>query len=219
MSTRDATLNRMRHEGVVAVVRAADPDGLLDVLEALAEGGVTVAEVTFTVPSALEVIRAAVGRFRGKVLVGAGTVLDAETARAAVLAGAEFLVSPVTTPAVVQLARRYGKVAVPGAFTPSEVLAAWELGADVVKIFPAEVAGPAFFKAMRGPLPQIPLMPSGGVDLTTAPEFLAAGAACLSVGGQMVDPKLVAAKDFAGLKAKARQYADIGARHRDGIRA
>lgn len=204
----------MRAEGVVAVVRAAEPDGLLDALQALADGGVTIAEITFTVPAALEVIRAAVARFKGRILIGAGTVLDAETARAAVLAGAEFLVSPVTTPAVVQLARRYGKVAVPGAFTPSEVLAAWELGADVVKIFPAEVAGPAFFKAMRGPLPQIPLMPSGGVDLRTAPEFLAAGAACLSVGGQMVDAELIAAQDYAGLTAKARPFAELYARHR-----
>ena len=216
MNTRETTLRRLREEGVVAVVRAAEPDGLLDALQALADGGVTIAEITFTVPAALEVIRAAVARFQGKILVGAGTVLDAETARAAVLAGAEFLVSPVTTPAVVQLARRYGKVAVPGAFTPSEVLAAWELGADVVKIFPAEVAGPALFRAMRGPLPQIPLMPSGGVDSQTAAAFLDAGAACLSVGGQMVDPKLIAAKDWPGLTAKARAFADIFARHRRG---
>ena len=216
MSTREITLERMRHEGIIAVVRAAAPDGLLDVLQALAEGGVTIAEITFTVPAALEVIRAAVARFQGKMVIGAGTVLDAETARAAILAGAEFLVSPVTTPAVVQLARRYGKVAVPGAFTPSEVLAAWELGADVVKIFPAEVAGPAFFNAMRGPLPQIPLMPSGGVDLQTASQFLDAGAACLSVGGQMVDAKLIAAKDYAGLTAKARPFAELYARHRRG---
>lgn len=217
-TTREQTLHRMRAEGVVAVVRAADPAGLLDALDALAAGGVTIAEVTFTIPAALEVIRAAVERFQGRVLVGAGTVLDAETARAAILAGAEFLVSPVATPAVIRIARRYGKVMVPGAFTPTEVLTAWELGADVVKIFPAEVAGPAFFRAMRGPLPQIPMMPSGGVDLTTAAEFLAAGAACLSVGGQLVDPKLIAAGDHAGLTAKARQFADIHARHRAGER-
>ena len=216
MSTRENTLMRMRNEGIVAVVRAAEPGGLLDALEALAAGGVTVAEITFTVPAALDVIRAAVARFEGKILIGAGTVLEAETARAAVLAGAEFLVSPVANPAVIRLARRYGKVAVPGAFTPSEVLGAWEAGADVVKIFPAEVAGPAFFKAMRGPLPQIPLMPSGGVDLQTAPEFLNAGAACLSVGGQMVDAKLLAAKDYAGLTAKARPFAELYQRHRAG---
>ena len=211
-STRETTLARIRESGVVAVVRAADPAGLVDVLAALADGGVTAAEVTFTVPGALDVIRAACAQLGNRVLVGAGTVLDAETARAAVLAGAEFLVSPVYTPAVVQLARRYGKAVMPGAFTPTEVLAAWEGGADVVKVFPAEVAGPAFFRAMRGPLPQIPLMPSGGVDPSTAADFLAAGAACLSAGTSLVDPKLVAAKDHAGLTARARQFADIYAR-------
>ncbi len=215
-NTREATLARMRDCGVVAVVRASDPAGLVEVLAALADGGVTVAEVTLTVPGALGVIHAARQALGGRVLIGAGTVLDPETARAAVLAGAEFLVSPVYTPAVVHLARRYGKVACPGAFTPTEVLAAWEGGADVVKVFPAEVAGPAFFRAMRGPLPQIPLMPSGGVDLTTAGNFLAAGAACLSAGGSLVDPKLVAAKDYAGLAARARLFADVVTKHRSG---
>ena len=205
---------RVRAAGVVAVVRAADPAGLVDVLRALAAGGVTVAEVTFTVPDALGVLTAARRELGDTVLLGAGTVLDAETARAAVLAGAEFIVSPTFNPEVVRLAKRYGKLALPGAFTPTEALAAWEGGADVVKIFPAEVAGPAFFRAMRGPLPQIPLMPSGGTDLVTGPEFLQAGAVCLSVGGQLVDAKLVAARDYAGLTARARRYADMIAAHR-----
>lgn len=214
--SREANRRRVQDCGIVAVVRAADPHGLVDVLQALADGRVTVAEVTFTVPDALDVIREAKRQLGDTVLLGAGTVLDPETARAAILAGAEFLVSPVYTPAVVRMARRYGKLAMPGASTPTEVLAAWEGGADVVKVFPAEVAGPAFFRAMRGPLPQIPLMPSGGTDLVTGPEFLAAGAACLSVGGQLVDAKLVAARDYAGLTARARQYADMIAQHRAG---
>ncbi len=214
--TREANLHRIRDCGIVAVVRTPDPAGVVEVLAALAAGGVTVAEVTFTVPDALDVLREAKRQLGGRVLLGAGTVLDPETARAAILAGAEFLVSPVYTPAVVQMARRYGKLAMPGASTPTEVVAAWEGGADVVKVFPAEVASPAFFRAMRGPLPQIPLMPSGGTDLVTGPEFLSAGAACLSVGGQLVDAKLVAARDYAGLTARARQYADMIARHRAG---
>ena len=142
-------------------------------------------------------------------MLGAGTVLDPETARAAILAGAEFVVAPNTNPDVIRLCRRYDKLVMPGAFTPTEILAAWEAGADVVKVFPAEVVGPAFFRAMRGPLPQVKLMPTGGVDLTTAAEFLAAGAVCLGVGGQLVEPKAVAAGDFARITDLARQYAAI----------
>ena len=206
---RDADLRRILDGGLIAVVRASDPAGLLDVVGALADGGVTVAEVTFTVPNALDVIREAKRTLGHRVLLGAGTVLDAETARAALLAGADFLVSPVVALDVIKLARRYDKVVMAGAFTPTEILAAWEAGSDIVKVFPAEVLGPAFFKAIRGPLPQIKLMPTGGVDLTTAAKFLDAGAVCLGVGSQLIDPKLVAAKDFAGLTALARQYADV----------
>ena len=206
---RDADLQRILDCGLIAVVRASDPAGLVDVVGALADGGVTVAEVTFTVPNALDVIREAKRTLGHRVLLGAGTVLDAETARAALLAGADFLVSPVLAIDVIKLARRYDKVVMAGAFTPTEILAAWEAGSDVVKVFPAEVLGPAFFRAVRGPLPQVKLMTTGGVDLTTATKFLDAGAVCLGVGSQLVDPKLVAAKDMAGLTRLARQYADI----------
>jgi len=166
------------------------------------------------VPDALDVIRAAKRTLGHRVLLGAGTVLDAETARAALLAGADFLVSPVVAVDVIKMARRYDKVVMAGAFTPTEILAAWEAGSDVVKVFPAEVLGPAFFKAVRGPLPQVKLMPTGGVDLTTAAQFLAAGAVCLGVGSQLVAPQLVAAKDYAGLTKLARQYADVVRDHR-----
>jgi 2-dehydro-3-deoxyphosphogluconate aldolase / (4S)-4-hydroxy-2-oxoglutarate aldolase len=141
-------------------------------------------------------------------------VLDPETARAAFLAGAEFIVSPCVNPDVIKLCRRYDKLVMPGAFTPTEILAAWEAGADIVKVFPADVVGPAFFKAMRGPLPQVKLMPTGGVDLATAGSFLAAGAVCLGVGGQLVDPKAVAAHDFARITELAKQYAEIVKEHR-----
>lgn len=212
--SREQHLARVLDCGIVAVVRSPDPGPLVEVVEALAAGGATVAEVTLTVPHALDVIRAARAKLGARVLLGAGTVLDPETARAALLAGAEFLVSPTLNLDVIRLCRRYDKLVMPGAFTPTEVLAAWEAGADVVKVFPADVVGPAFFKALRGPLPQVKLMPTGGVDLTTAGAFLAAGAACLGVGGQLVDPGAVAARDFARVTELARQYTDLVKRHR-----
>jgi 2-dehydro-3-deoxyphosphogluconate aldolase/(4S)-4-hydroxy-2-oxoglutarate aldolase len=207
--SRDSSLRRVLDAGIVAVVRAPDGARLVEVIRALADGGVTVAEVTFTVPDAIDVLRRASRELGDRVLLGAGTVLDTETARAALLAGAEFLVAPTLNLDVIRLCRRYDKVVMPGAFTPTEILAAWEAGADVVKVFPADVVGPAFFKAMRGPLPQIRLMPTGGVDLTTAADYLRAGACCLGVGGQLVDPKLIAAGDFDGLRELARKYATV----------
>jgi 2-dehydro-3-deoxyphosphogluconate aldolase/(4S)-4-hydroxy-2-oxoglutarate aldolase len=216
--SREQDLQRVLDCGIVAVVRFSAPGPLVDVVEALAAGGVTVAEVTFTVPGALDVIRAARQRLGDRVLLGAGTVLDPETARAAFLAGAEFIVSPAVNTEVIKLCRRYDKLVMPGAFTPTEVLTAWEAGADVVKVFPADVVGPAFFKALRGPLPQVKLMPTGGVDLNTAAEFLKAGAVCLGVGGQLVDPAAVAAGDFARITDTARKYAEIVRRHRAGLR-
>ena len=206
--SRDADLTRILDCGIVAVVRAPEPDGLVEVVRALADGGVTVAEVTFTVPGAIDVIRDARRQLGARVLLGAGTVLDPETARTALLAGVEFIVAPTVNADVIRLCRRYGKVVMPGAFTPTEILAAWEAGADVVKVFPADVLGPAFFRALRGPLPQVRLMPTGGVDLTTAAEFLNAGAVCLGVGSQLVDPKAVAARQFDKIADLARQFID-----------
>ena len=212
--SRETDLQRVLNCGIIAVVRAPDPAGLVDVVRALADGGVTVAEVTFTIPNAIDVIREVSRQLGNRVLLGAGTVLDPETARAAILAGADFVVSPALTLDVIRLCRRYDKLVMPGAFTPTEILTAWEAGADIVKVFPADIVGPAFFKAVRGPLPQIKLMPTGGVDLNTASEFLKAGAVCLGVGSQLVDPKLIAAKDYAALTVLAKKYADIVTQHR-----
>ena len=178
-------------------------------MQALAEGGVSAAEVTFTVPDAIEVIRQVRREVGDSVVLGAGTVLDPETARAALLAGAEYIVAPTVNLDVIRLCRRYDKVVMPGAFTPTELLTAWEAGADVVKVFPADVGGPAYLKALRGPLPQVRLMPTGGVDLTTAESFLKAGACCLGVGGALVDPKAIAAGDFARIRDLAAQYVAI----------
>lgn len=216
---READLARVLDCGIVAVVRFADPGPLVEVVRALAEGGVTVAEVTFTVPNAVEVIREAKRQLGDRVLLGAGTVLDTETARSAFLAGAEFVVSPAVNLDVIRMCRRYDKLVMPGAFTPTEVLSAWEAGADIVKVFPADVVGPGFFKAVRGPLPQVKLMPTGGVDLTTAADFLNAGAVCLGVGSQLVDPKLVSAGNFAAITELAKKYVDIVRTWRAGRKA
>lgn len=214
--SRETHLRQVLECGIVAIVRAADPDPLVDVVKALADGGVTVTEVTLTVPNALDVIREAKRQLGDRVLLGAGTVLDTETARAALLAGAEFIVAPSLNVDVVKLCRRYDKLVMPGAFTPTEVVTAWETGADIVKVFPADIVGPAFFKALRGPLPQVKLMPTGGVDLSTATDFLKAGAVCLGVGGQLIEPKTVAARDFARITALAKQFVGIVQKHRNG---
>jgi 2-dehydro-3-deoxyphosphogluconate aldolase/(4S)-4-hydroxy-2-oxoglutarate aldolase len=207
--SRDSTLKRILDGGVIAVVRAPSGAELVPVVQALADGGVTAVEITFTVPNALEVIGEVRQSLGDRVVLGAGTVLDPETARAALLAGAEYIVSPALNLDVIRLCRRYGKAVMPGAFTPTEVLTAWENGADIVKIFPADVGGPSYLKTLRGPFPQVRVMPTGGVDLTTAEAFLRAGACCLGVGSQLVDPKAVAQKDFARLTELARQYAAL----------
>jgi 2-dehydro-3-deoxyphosphogluconate aldolase/(4S)-4-hydroxy-2-oxoglutarate aldolase len=212
--SRESTLTRILDGGIVAVIRAEKSAALVEVVRALAAGGVTAAEVTFTVTDALDVIRD-VRRVLGEsVVIGAGTVLDPETARAAILAGAEFIVAPTTNVEVIRLCRRYDKVVIPGAFTPTEALSAWEAGADIVKVFPADVGGPAYLKALRGPLPQVRVMPTGGVDLNTAAAFLKAGACCLGVGGALVDPAAIAQDDFARIERLAAQYTAIVAAHR-----
>lgn len=210
------TLSRILDCGIVAVVRSEKPDQLIQVVQALAKGGVTAAEITFTVPDADRVIREVRKALGDKIVLGAGTVLDTETARTAILAGAEYLVTPCLNLEVIKMCKRYGKVIMPGAFTPTECLTAWEAGADVVKVFPADIVGPGFFKAMKGPLPQLRLMPTGGVDLTTAESFLNAGACCLGVGSSLVEPKAVAAGDFARLESLAAQYVEIVRKFRAG---
>ena len=207
--SKETQLRQILDCGIVAVVRSPDSRQLVEAARALADGGVSVVEITMTVPGALDVVRRVREALGDRLLLGAGTVLDPETARAALLAGAEFLVAPTVNLDVIRLCQRYDKLVMPGAFTPTEILAAWEAGADVVKVFPAEVLGPAFFKAMRGPLPQVRIMPTGGVDLKTAPDFLRAGACCLGVGGQLVEPKAVAEGNFERIRDLARQYTAI----------
>jgi len=207
--SKESDLRRVLDGGIVAVVRSPDSQQLVEVTRALADGGVTTIEITMTVPDALDVVRAVRRALGDRLLLGAGTILDPETARAALLAGAEYLVAPTVNLDVIKLCQRYDKLVMPGAFTPTEILTAWEAGADIVKVFPAEVVGPAFFKAVRGPLPQVRLMPTGGVDLTTAADFLRAGACCLGIGSQLVEPRAVAERNFDRIRELARQYVSI----------
>ena len=208
--SKDTTLSRIIETGVVAVLRAPSGEMLSDVAEALLAGGVEAIEVTFTVPGAHRVLEQVADRLGDKILLGAGTVLDPETARTALLAGAEFIVAPTVNLDVIRLCRRYDKAVMPGALTPTEVLTAWEAGADVVKVFPSDLlTGPKYLKALHGPLPQVRLMPTGGVNLNTAADFLRAGACALGIGGSLVEAKAVAAGDMARIESLARQYIEI----------
>lgn len=207
--TKDEQLGVFLKHKIVAVVRAPENRKLVEVAEALVEGGVPIIEMTMTVPHALDVLRAVRERLGNRVVLGAGTVLDGQTARLALLAGAEFVVSPVFRPDCLRLCRRYGKMMIPGALTPTEILTAWEQGADIVKVFPAELGGPAYFRALAGPLPQVRLMPTGGVNLETAGEFLRAGACCLAVGSALVDSQAVAEPDLERIRALAQKYVQI----------
>jgi 2-dehydro-3-deoxyphosphogluconate aldolase/(4S)-4-hydroxy-2-oxoglutarate aldolase len=217
--SKEENLQRVLDGGLVAIVRAPSSADLVEVVGALVDGGVTAVEVTMTVPDAIDVLRQVRQALGRRLLLGAGTVLDPETARAVLLAGAEFVVAPTVNLDVIRLCHRYDKLVMPGAFTPTEILTAWEAGADIVKVFPAEVGGPAFFKAIRGPLPQIRVMPTGGVDLTTAAAFLKAGACCLGLGSQLVEPKAVAERDFDRIRDLARQYVTVVRKTREELAA
>jgi 2-dehydro-3-deoxyphosphogluconate aldolase / (4S)-4-hydroxy-2-oxoglutarate aldolase len=184
-------LQLMHDTGVIAIMRAKSSDQLISAAEAIRRGGVRVIEVTMTTPGALDVIREASRKFGDDVLFGAGSVLDEETARAAILAGAGFVVAPTLKVGVLELCNRYSIPAAPGCFTPTEMLTAWEAGADMVKLFPAEIGGPALVKAILAPLPHLKIIPVGGVDLNTAGDFIKAGAWALGVGSSLVNQKLL----------------------------
>lgn len=203
------TIAQVLKTRIVAVVRAPSSEKVVDICRALADGGVDVLEITFTVPDALDLIRTVRDELGDRITLGAGTVLDPETCRAAILAGAEFIVSPTLNLDLIRLCKRYDKAVMPGAFTPTEILTAWEAGADIVKVFPADVGGPAYFKAIRGPLPQVRLMPTGGVNLETARPFLDAGAVALGAGSSLVSKEAVANGDMAKITELARQFVAV----------
>lgn len=200
------SMERIIDSGVVAIMRANSPDQLLGAAKAVLAGGVVAIEVTMTTPGALDVIREATCQFGKEVLFGAGTVLDAETARAAMLAGAQFVVCPIFKPETIEICKRYSIPVVPGAYTPTEILTAWEAGADAVKVFPASAGGPTYIKAIKAPLPQISLSPVGGVNLENTAEFIRAGADFVGVGGELVNQKLLDARNFSEITERARSF-------------
>ena len=202
--TKLEQMQRIEECGIVAIIRANSSNELFDTAAAIKNGGVDVIEITMTTPDALQVIGDVSDRFGDSVLIGVGSVLDSETARAAMLAGAEFVVSPVTKTDIIEICNRYGKVVIPGAFTPTEILSAWETGADYVKVFPSSGVGPSYIKDIKAPLPQIPLIPTGGVTAENAAEFMKAGAAALGVGSALVSQDIMDAGDFATLTERAK---------------
>lgn len=215
--TREQILQQIKKVGLVPVLRAPSAEIAVAAALAIEKGGVPVVEVTMTVPGAIDVIREMVKSSCGRVLVGAGTVLDPETARACMLVGAQFVVSPSLNVKTIEMCRRYGVPVIPGALTPTEVVAAWEAGADVVKVFPCSaVGGPKYLAALKGPLPQIDLIPTGGVSLATAADFLAAGAFALGVGGDLVDTKAIADGKPEIVTENARKYLAIVEQARRG---
>lgn len=209
-------LQRILDCGVVAVLRAPSGELLADVAEALLAGGIDAIEITFTVPNALRVIEQVADRLGDRIVLGAGTVLDPETARSAFLAGAQYIVAPNVNLDVIRMCRRYSKLAMPGALTPTEVITAWEAGADVVKIFPSDVGGAPYLKALSAPLPHIRMMPTGGVTLETAADFLRAGACALGIGGNLVEKQALEKRDFGRVTSLAERFVEIVRQTRSG---
>jgi len=207
MDTMSRTLQAILDTRLIAIMRAQSPAELTDAAKALAEGGVRCIEVTMNTPGALDVIQSVAAKLKD-VVIGAGTVLDAETARMAAAAGAQFVVSPTLNRDMITLCRRYGVVSIPGACTPTEILSAWESGADLVKVFPASVGGPDYIRAIRAPLPQVRLCPVGGVDLDNAAAYLKAGAAAVALGGSLVKSEFLKKRDFGALTALAKRLVE-----------
>jgi 2-dehydro-3-deoxyphosphogluconate aldolase/(4S)-4-hydroxy-2-oxoglutarate aldolase len=207
--SKEKAIARIREVGVNPIVRVASAEDAYRVAEALIEGSIGIAEITMTVPNATRVMERVAERFGEKVLLGAGTILDPESCRAALLAGADFIVTPSLDARVIEVARRYSKVCIPGALTPTEVVAAWQAGADLVKIFPCgPVGGPQYIKALRAPLPHIDFVPTGGVNLETTPEYIKAGAAAVAVGGELVDAKALREGRLDVITSTARKFVE-----------
>jgi 2-dehydro-3-deoxyphosphogluconate aldolase/(4S)-4-hydroxy-2-oxoglutarate aldolase len=202
--------NRMIDEGVIPVVRVSSAQEAMDVSDAIKEGGVSLIEITMSVQGAIDVIKELTRKYKDEIIMGAGTILDPETGRAALLAGAQFIVSPTLNLDLIHLAHRYSAVVIPGAMTPTEILSAWNAGVDMVKVFPAaQLGGPEYLKALKGPLPQILLVPTGGVNLQNAAAFIKAGATALGVGGELVDKTAVKEKKFNVITENTRAFLKV----------
>ncbi len=203
-----STLSQILEGKIVAIIRGAKPDDVLKIVNALFEGGVGIIEITLNSPNALAVIKELAREVGDKILIGAGTVLDAETARAALLAGAKFIISPSLNVEIIKMTKSYGAVSIPGAFTPTEIVTAYTNGADIIKVFPASI-GVQYFKDLRGPLPQIPLMPTGGINLENINEFQKTGAVAFGIGSALVDTKHEITKEYLQqLTLKAHKYVE-----------
>ena len=207
-SARERLTRAIEACGVVAVIRLKEPDKLRAIVDALADGGVRALEITMTVPRAIELIGEIAATLPAGFILGAGTVTDGGTARRAIGAGAQFIVSPVFRRDVIEAAHAHNVPAMPGCFTPTEILNAWEAGADVVKVFPATALGPAFFKDVRGPLPYVKLMPTGGVTVDNAGDWIRAGAVAVGVGSALLDAKAVASGDLTAITTNARRIVE-----------
>jgi 2-dehydro-3-deoxyphosphogluconate aldolase/(4S)-4-hydroxy-2-oxoglutarate aldolase len=207
-TNKEQNLKKIADAGVVAVIRASSKDQLVGIAEALLAGGVPAIEVTMSTPKAIAGIEMLADRFGDTAVIGVGTAIDAATARDAIAAGAQFVVSPVFDEQIVSTVRRYGKIVIPGAFTPTEILRAWSAGADVVKVFPSTALGPQYFKDILAPLPQLRLTPTGGVDLKNAADWIKAGAVFLGAGSSLVSKDALGKNDWASVTANAKAFVE-----------
>jgi 2-dehydro-3-deoxyphosphogluconate aldolase/(4S)-4-hydroxy-2-oxoglutarate aldolase len=214
--TKEQYLNQITSSGVVAVIRAKSKDQLMDIAKALLAGGVPAIEVTMSTPKAIAGIEMLADALGDQAVVGVGTVIDAATCRDAIAAGAQFVVSPTFDAEIVATTKRYGKISIPGSFTPTEILRTWSAGADVVKVFPSTTLGPGYFKDILAPLPQLKLTPTGGVDLKNAGEWIKAGAACIGVGSALVSKEALAKNDWAAITSSAKAFVDAVQKARAG---
>lgn len=206
-TSKDAILSSILNIGILPVVRTESTEAAIRSIEAIYRGGIRAAEITMTVPGALRALEKVADEFGDQIVLGAGTVLDPETARACMLAGAEFIVTPSLNLATIEIAKRYSKVITPGALTPTEILTAWEAGADLVKVFPCSAVGGAkYIKALRAPFPQIEMIPTGGVTLETVGDFLRAGAAAVAVGSELIDSAHIREGKYEVFEERARRF-------------
>lgn len=214
------TVQRLKQIGIVPIVRTTNAEAAIRAVEAIAEGGIPCAEITMTVDGAIRALEKVADKFGDRIILGAGTVLDPETARACMLAGAEFFVTPSLNTRTIEIVKRYSKAMFPGALTPTEIVAAWEAGADAIKVFPCSALGGAkYIKALKGPFPQMEFVPTGGVNLETVTEFLAAGCCAVGVGSELVDNKSVASGNYDVFTERARQFRQKIADARQSLKA
>jgi 2-dehydro-3-deoxyphosphogluconate aldolase/(4S)-4-hydroxy-2-oxoglutarate aldolase len=207
---KDAILSAILEIGIVPVVRTESAEGAIKAIDAVYRGGIRVAEITMTVPGALRALEKLADKFGDQIVLGAGTVLDPETARVCMLAGAQFFVTPSLNLATIEMAKRYSKVITPGALTPTEVVTAWQAGGDAIKVFPCSAVGGAkYIKALRAPFPQIEMIPTGGVNLETIGDFLRAGACAVAVGGELIDADNIRAGRYEVFEERARQFLEV----------